>query len=163
MSATMEHVTSRAARAGGTVVRQVRSVLHSSSDRPAEPGATTAGWLSVTVLRDLTDLEGAPLPAPLAGLGDDIDVRLRQAPAGKGTEVSARLRDRRSSGSKANRLTGNDDRQAGLRSALREAKQLLEVGEVLAVDPAPHGRRNPTPGGMLLEAWTKVAPKGGVR
>ncbi len=162
MSSTMEHVTSRAARAGGTVVRQVRSVLHSSSDRPAQPGATTAGWLSVTVLRDLADLEGAPLPAPLAALGDDIDVRLRPAPAGKGTELSARLRDRTSSSSKANRLTGNDP-QAHLRSALREAKQLLEVGEVLAVDPAPHGRRNPTPGGMLLEAWTKVAPKGGVR
>jgi hypothetical protein len=162
MSSTMEHVTSRAARAGGTVVRQVRSVLRSSSDRPAQPGATTAGWLSVTVLRDLADLEGAPLPAPLAALDDEIDVRLQLAPADKGTELSARLRDRTSRGSKASRLTGNDP-QAHLRSALREAKQMLEVGEVLAVDPAPHGRRNPTPGGKLLETWTKVAPKGGVR
>ena len=104
MSSTMEHVTSRAARAGGTVVRQVRSVLHSSSDRPAQPGATTAGWLSVTVLRDLADLEGAPLPAPLAGLGDDIDVRMRQAPAGKGTELSARLRDRTSARGRSNAI-----------------------------------------------------------
>ena len=34
---------------------------------------------------------------------------------------------------------------------------------MLAVDPAPHGKRTATPGGALLEAWTKVAPKAGVR
>ena len=58
--------------------------------------------------------------------------------------------------------SGND-LQADLRSALRQAKQLIEVGEVLAVDPAPHGRRTATPGGVLLETWTRVAPKAGVR
>jgi hypothetical protein len=36
------------------------------------------------------------------------------------------------------------------------------VGEVLAVDPAPHGKRNATPAGAALEAATKRAPKGGV-
>jgi hypothetical protein len=60
------------------------------------------------------------------------------------------------------RLSGSDP-QADLRSALRRAKQLIEVGEVLAVDPAPHGERSATPGGALLEAWTRVAPKAGVR
>jgi hypothetical protein len=162
MTSTMEHVTSRAVRAGGTVVRQVRSVLHPASDRPAEPGETMAGWLAVTVVRDLADLEGAPMPAPLAELGDEIDVRLRQAPGDKGTELAARLRERGSAGGKQSRLSGSDP-QSDLRSALRRAKQLIEVGEVLVVDPAPHGRRTATPGGVLLEAWTKVAPKAGVR
>jgi hypothetical protein len=76
--------------------------------------------------------------------------------------LAVRLRDRTSSGSAVNRLSGNDP-QSDLRSALRQAKQLIEVNEVLAVDPAPHGKRPATPGGLLLESWTKAAPKAGVR
>jgi hypothetical protein len=87
---------------------------------------------------------------------------VRPAADGKGAELAARLRDRPSSVTALSRLDGADP-QADLRSALRRAKQLIEVGEVLAVDPAPHGKRTPTPGGVLLEAWTRVAPKGGVR
>jgi hypothetical protein len=34
---------------------------------------------------------------------------------------------------------------------------------VLRANPTPHGKRTATPGGVLLEAWTKVAPKAGVR
>jgi hypothetical protein len=49
-----------------------------------------------------------------------------------------------------------------LRSALRRAKQLIEVGEVLAVDPTPHGKRSATPGGLALEAVTRRTPKEGV-
>jgi hypothetical protein len=60
----------------------------------------------------------------------------------------------------ASRLTGNDP-QADLRSALRRAKQLIEVGEVLRVDPAPHGKRTASPG-VVLEAVTRRASKGGV-
>ena len=94
-------------------------------------------------------------------MGDRIEIRVRPAADSKGTELAARLRDR-PDGSAAGRLTGTDP-QADLRSALRRAKQLIEVGEVLAVDPVPHGKRTATPGGVLLEAWTKVAPKAGVR
>ncbi|WP_297618995.1 hypothetical protein [Nocardioides sp.] len=155
-------MTSRAARAGLTVVRQVRSVLHPASDRPAEPGSTASGWLAVTVLCDPSDLADTPLPAPLAELGDDVEVRLTPAPGDKGTELAVRLRERGTSGGERGRLTGSD-LTSDLRSALRKAKQLIEVGEVLVVDPAPHGRRTATPGGVLLEAWTKVAPKAGVR
>jgi hypothetical protein len=162
MSSTMEQVISRAARAGGTAVRHVRSVLHPASERPADAGAGTSGWLVVTVLREPSDVEAAELLAPLAELGEDIEVRLRPAPGDRGTELAARLRDGASSSGKHSRLTGSDP-QAQLRSALRQAKQLIEVGEVLAVDPAPHGKRTPTPGGLLLEAWTKVAPKAGAR
>jgi hypothetical protein len=73
------------------------------------------------------------------------------------------LRDREaSSGGALHRVRGSDP-EAELRSALRRAKQLIEVGEVLVVDPAPHGKRTATPGGMFLDSWTKAAPKAGVR
>ena len=96
----------------------------------------------------------------MADFGDQIEVRIRPAADSKGTELAARLRT--SSGTKVTRLSGKDP-QADLRSGLRRAKQLIEVGEVLAVDPAPHGKRSASIGGVLLEAWTKVAPKAGVR
>ena len=161
MTSGLESVASLAARAGGTVVRQVRSVLEHGNG-PGAPSAPASGWLVVTVFREPSDIDTAELPAPLAELGQRIEVRVRPAADGKGTELAARLRDRPSSGTALSRLNGSDP-QAGLRSALRRAKQLIEVGEVLAVDPAPHGRRTATPGGALLEAWTRVAPKAGVR
>ncbi|MET0766078.1 MAG: hypothetical protein ABW075_05590 [Aeromicrobium sp.] len=116
----------------------------------------------VTVFREPSELDTQDLPGPLAELGAQIEVRVRPAADSKGTELAARLRNRPSSGSAVDRLGGADP-QADLRSALRQSKQLLEVGEVLAVDPAPHGARKATPGGALLEAWTKLAPKAGVR
>jgi hypothetical protein len=161
MTTSIGNVASLAARAGGSVVRQVRSALDPSAARPAGAGGPASGWLAVTVFREPSDVDTAHLPEPLAQYGDRIEVRVRPAPGGKGTELAARLRDR-PSGSALGRLSGSDP-QADLRSALRRAKQLVEVGEVLAVDPAPHGRRTATPGGALLEAWTKVAPKAGVR
>jgi hypothetical protein len=162
MTSAVGNVASRAARASGSVVRQVRSAIDPSAARPAGAGQPASGWLAVTVLREPTDIDTADLPAPLAEFGDRIEVRIRPAADDKGTELAARLRDRPSSGSALTRLNGSDP-HADLRSALRRAKQLIEVGEVLAVDPAPHGKRTATPGGVLLEAWTKVAPKAGVR
>ena len=162
MSATSQNVATLAARAGGTLARHVRSALDPSAARSTGAGQPSSGWLAVTVLSEPSDVDPARLPAPLAELGDGIEVRVRPAPDGKGTELAARLRGGAPSGEAASRLSGKDP-QAELRSALRRAKQLIEVGEVLAVDPAPHGERTPTPGGAFLEAWTKVAPKAGVR
>jgi hypothetical protein len=155
-------VASLAARAGGTVVRQLRSVIDPSAARPAGAGRPASGWLVVTLFREPTDIDAAELPVPLAEFGDRIEIRVRPAAGGKGTELAARLRDRPSSNGAVRRLAGSDP-EADLRSALRRAKQLLEVGEVLAVDPAPHGERTATPGGALLESWTRSAPKAGVR
>jgi hypothetical protein len=162
MTSSIGNVVSLAARAGGSVVRQVRSAVDPSGARPAGADQPASGWLVVTVFRGPSDIDTAELPAPLAEFGDRIEVRVRPAADGKGTELAARLRDRPSSGPALSRLSGSDP-QADLRSALRRAKQLLEVGEVLTVDPAPHGKRTATPGGVLLEAWTRVAPKAGVR
>jgi hypothetical protein len=162
MTSPVGNVASLAARAGGSVVRQVRSVITPSAAQRAGVGGPASGWLVVTVLCEPTEIDTAKLPVPLAELGDDIEVRVRAAPDDKGTELSARLRERVRKGTARSRLSGQDP-EAELRSALRRAKQLIEVGEVLAVDPAPHGERTATPGGILLESWTKVAPKAGVR
>ncbi len=161
MTSALGNTASAAARAGGNVVRQIRSAIDPSAARPAGAGQPASGWLFVTVYREPSEVDTAQLPAPLAEFGDRIEIRVRAAPGEKGTELGARLRDQ-PSGSPLSRLTGSDP-QADLRSALRRAKQLIEVGEVLKVDPAPHGKRTATPGGALLEAWTKVAPKAGVR
>jgi len=155
------NLASLAIRAGGTLVRQLKSAIGSSDGAPTS-GRSASGWLAVTVYCEPADLDIAALPAPLAEFGNRIEVRVHRAPDGKGTELAARLRDRPSSGSGAGRLSGKDP-EADLRSALRRAKQLIEVGEVLAVDPVPHGKRTASPGGALLEAWTKAAPKAGVR
>lgn len=161
MTSALGSVASLAARAGGSVVRQVRSVVDPSPARPAGADRPASGWLVVTVFREPSEIDTDRLPSPLAEFGDQLEVQVRAAADGKGTELAARLRDR-PSGSTLARLSGSDP-QADLRSALRRAKQLIEVGEVLAVDPAPHGERTPTPGGALLEMWTRVAPKAGVR
>jgi hypothetical protein len=161
MTSTLGNVASHAARGGGKVVRQVRSVIGQSGPRAAGAAEPESGWLVVTVLCEPSEIDTARLPVPLATFDGQIEVRVHAAPDGKGTELAARLADRRS-GPASSRLSGRDP-LADLRSALRRTKQLIEVGEVLEVDPAPHGSRTPTPGGLLLEAWTKAAPKGGVR
>jgi hypothetical protein len=162
MTSSIGNVASLAARAGGSVVRQVRSVIDPSAARPAGAGQPASGWLVVTVLREPSDIDTAELPAPLAEFGEQIEVRVSPAADGKGTELAGGRRDLPSSGTAVSRLNGSDP-LADLRSALSRAKQLIEVGEVLAVDPAPHGKRTATPGGVLLEAWTRVAPRAGVR
>ncbi|MFR9805146.1 hypothetical protein ACL02T_23090 [Pseudonocardia sp. RS010] len=161
MTSSIGNVASLAVRAGESVVRQVWSAVEPSPGRPAGAGQPESGWLVVTVLGEPSDIDTAKLPAPLADFGEQLEVRVRAAADAKGTELGARLRTQ-PSGSALGRLSGSDP-QADLRSALRRAKQLIEVGEVLAVDPAPHGERTATPGGALLEMWTKVAPKAGVR
>jgi len=145
----------------GALVDQLRSTLGSSAS-PAGARHSSSGWLAVTILCEPTGIHVDSLPAPLAELGDRIEVDVRPAPADKGTELYVRLRDQSGRGSAGSRLSGNDA-ESELRSALRRTKQLLEVGEVLAVDPAPHGKRSATPGGALLESWTKAAPGAGVR
>jgi hypothetical protein len=162
VTSTLGHATTRALHGGGIVVHQVRSAISPSSVQPAGSGGPASGWLAVSVLCDPADIDITDLPEPLAEFGDRIEVRVHPAPDGKGTELAARMREQVPRSTARARLSGKDP-EADLRSALRRAKQLIEVGEVLAVDPAPHGERTPTPGGALLESWTRVAPKGGVR
>lgn len=85
------------------------------------------------------------LPDPLAELGDQIEVKTRPAPGSRGTEVAARFRGPVLTGlsGAAARLTGQDPRQS-VRAALREAKMLIETGEILRPDKPPTTRRTPT-------------------
>jgi hypothetical protein len=92
------------------------------------------------------------LPTPLADLGDEIEVEVRRAPGDKGSELRARLRT----------MSPADQESRGrVRAALRQSKQLIEVGEVLRVDPVPHGRRTHTPTGAVVDRLTARSDKEG--
>jgi hypothetical protein len=99
--------------------------------RPPEPH-----WHAVTVNLPAERLSpGGRLPAELADLGDLVEVRIRVAPGGRGTELAARLRDGERHGLRGmpGRLRGTAPVQQ-VRAALRRAKQKAETGEVLLSD-----------------------------
>jgi uncharacterized membrane protein len=110
---------------------------------PAARGTAGDRWHSVTINR--TPEEVGALPDALAALGNTIEVRIRPAPAGRGTELAARIRDEVPTGldKVAAKLT-NEDPVRRLRRALREAKQIAEVGEVLLPDDQATTRRTLT-------------------
>jgi hypothetical protein len=109
-------------------------------------------WHTVTINRPPEEVAtDGRLPGPLAELSDTVEVQIRPAPGGRGTEVAARLRSGAAPsglGGIAARVTGSDPRQQ-VRSALRQTKQLLETGEVLSPDKPPTTRR--TLRGLPLE------------
>lgn len=159
MRRAMVIVVLAGAAAGGVVARRaVQSTPESAGEE------STGRWYSVTLNRSQDEvMPNGQLPGPLAGLGDLVEVQVRPAPGGKGTELAARLRVPEPTGPRAARarISGHDPRQQ-VRSALRQSKQLVEVGEVLRVDPTPHGRRPPTPTGKLIEVVTRRAGGEGV-
>lgn len=114
-------------------------------------------WLAVTVNRVADEVapEGR-LPEPLQRLEDRIEVKVRPAPNAKGTEIMARPRQPVPQGVRrvAARISGDDPRQE-VRVALREAKSLLETGEVLR--PTVPGSDRATFPGKLLDLVTSRA------
>jgi hypothetical protein len=118
--------------AAATVVRRRRRTT------PAEPD----GWLAVTVNRS-PDEVGASLPEPLTRLG--AEVRVRPATGDKGTELMA----------KPSATVSRPD----LRIALRQAKSLLETGEV--IEPSAPPTTHPGPMGKVLHLVTNRAAGGG--
>ncbi|MFI6034754.1 hypothetical protein ACIBBD_11435 [Streptomyces sp. NPDC051315] len=127
------------------------------------PSATAAEnrWLSVTVNRGPGDIEPEKLPSPLREYGDRIETRIRPAPGDRGTELAVRLRQPQpeAAHSLPARITGQDPRQ-DLRRALREAKALLETGEVMRPDTPP--TTHDTPGGKLVGLLSRRAGGEGV-
>ncbi|MFE9676713.1 hypothetical protein ACFYO5_21620 [Streptomyces sp. NPDC006259] len=144
-----------AAAAGLTAGAAV--LVRRSTARPADPAAADR-WLTVTINRGPGDIHPDKLPAPLQEYGDRIETRIRPAPGDRGTELAVRLKDRPSVSAPA-RLAGQDPRQ-DLRHALREAKALLEAGEVLRPDAPP--TTHDTPGGKLVGLLTRRAGGEGV-
>ena len=138
--------------AGVIVVR--RMTVRQFGNRASE---TRDRWHAVTINRPPEEVKpDGRLPEPLAELGDAVEVRLRPAPGGRGTEVAARLREGAPArpGGVVTRASGNDPRQ-DLRSALRQSRQLLETGEVLRADEPPTTRR--TLRGLPLDLATRRA------
>ena len=145
-----DQLLSRVSGLGGSALHKLQhtripGVGQASTTEPAEVAA--ARWRAVTVFTD--DLTG-PFPE-LDALGPDLEVRTQTAPGGRGTELAGRFR-----GSPTTEQVGE------LRAALRRTKQVAEVGEVLRVDPVPHGTRRSTPQGAALEGAAARAPKEGV-
>jgi hypothetical protein len=116
----------------------------------------------VTINRSPEEVGAAgPLPPPLDGLGDRLEVRTRPAPGGRGTELAVRSKQAPPPGSTSMpaRLAGRDPRQE-IRTALREAKSLLETGEVMRPDAPPTTRE--TPAGRLVGLLTRRSGGEGV-
>ncbi|MFI1421092.1 hypothetical protein ACH4VX_24585 [Streptomyces sp. NPDC020731] len=143
------------AAAGAVAVRRSQPA-HRADERAGER------WLTVTVNRPPADIgsEGKP-PPPLDDLAERIDVQIRPAPGDRGTELAARFKEPvpPATASVPARLAGQDPRQE-LRRALRDAKSLLEAGEVLQPDAPPTSR--PTPGGKLVQIFTRRSGGEGV-
>lgn len=90
-------------------------------------------WQTVTVRGTPAEvLPAGRLPEPLARLGAGVQVRVRPAPGGRGTELAARTPDGVFTGLAAH-LVGDDPDQV-LRRALREVRQVAETGEPLRPD-----------------------------
>jgi hypothetical protein len=108
-------------------------------------------WLAVTVNRGPDEVApDGKLPEPLHRLGDKIETKVRPAPNAKGTEIMARPRQDGPTGvQEAAARAGGDDPRQEIRRALREAKSLLETGEVLR--PTTPGSDHPTLPGKLLD------------
>jgi hypothetical protein len=144
-----------AAGAGGVVLRQLQNARVPGTGRPPvqdDPKTAVRRWRAVTILCSPEQIgTGDALPTPLAPFRDRIELRVTPAPGDKGTELAARF---------TGAATQGDIGE--LRSALRRTKQVIEVGEVLRLDPVPHGKRKPTPQGELLEKAAAEAPEGGV-
>ncbi|WP_146087550.1 hypothetical protein [Thermomonospora echinospora] len=102
--------------------------------RSGEAGRRDFGnrWSMVTVNCPPERLASrSDLPEPLARLGDAVEIRVSRAPGDRGTELGARLLEERRGRGGMMALLGGEDPRRAVRRALREAKALIEVGEVI--------------------------------
>ncbi|AEM85527.1 hypothetical protein Strvi_6030 [Streptomyces violaceusniger Tu 4113] len=131
--------------------------------RRSSRGAGSRGgrWLTVTIYRAPGEVQVPTLPEPLERCGDRLEIRVRPAPGNRGTEVAARPKEPvpKLASSLPGRLAGQDPRQEA-RTALREAKSLLEAGEVLLPDAPP--TTHESPGGKVIGLLTRRSGGEGV-
>jgi hypothetical protein len=109
-------------------------------------------WLKVTIgcPPERLSPDGGGLPEPVARLGGRAEIRIEPAPGDRGTELGLRPVQPPQPGAAGlvARLRGDDPRQE-LRSALRDAKSLIETGEVIRPDEPP--TTHPTVTGKLVD------------
>ena len=132
--------------AAGSVAKSLGSRYLGGDPTDAKPRNR---WLAVTINCSPDRLSRDNLPEPVAKLTDRAEVSIRPAPGGRGTELAMRRLDPPPAGVSglAARFSGDDPRQR-LRSALRDAKSLIETGEVIQSDsPTTH----PTVAGKLMD------------
>jgi hypothetical protein len=127
--------------AAATAGARIKSMRKGAAEADVEPAGR---WSAVTIARPVDEVSGAcDGPGPLDDLRADLELVVGAAPGDKGTELRVRPRQ-------GGPLDDADGRRR-LRAALREVKQLVEVGEVLRVEPQPAGHRKRTPAGKVLE------------
>jgi hypothetical protein len=115
---------------GAAVVRRV------VRRRIDEVETTRSRWHVVTINRGPEELGSTP--PPLDRLDFPVEVRIRPAPGGRGSELAARLTRGEPTGiGKVLVKVRNDDPVRQLRKALRVARSLAEIGEVLLPDWPP--------------------------
>ncbi|CAH0140227.1 hypothetical protein [Microbacterium foliorum] len=139
--------TAVAVGAASVAVGLVTRVLVRDKHDTDGDGRHPEGWKAVTILGDAAAFSENGYPEPLQRLADVLEIRLDPAPADKGFEVHARLRD----GADAKAVLGDEDPDQALRTALRDAKQLIETGEILRATPRPHGHRSTTLLGAVVD------------
>lgn len=148
--------------AGGLAARRLmagRGANRWSMGMPPKP--KDRRMFVVTVNRALDEIaRDGHLPEPLARLGDAIEVEMRPAPGGRGTELIVRMHGDAPTGAEQirARFAGEDPRQA-VRMALRQAKQILETGEVL--NPDRPGTNKQTMTGVPLDFAIRRAQQEG--
>jgi hypothetical protein len=128
------------------VTAVVGSTTYRIVSRRRSAAAPSGGRRHVITVNRPVDEIAEVLPEPLTAYHGALDVQLRAAPAGRGTEISARaLNDTVSDGD--------------IRRLLRESRSLLEVGDVLQ----PGGPTStPTPLNAPLRAATRHGREGGL-
>jgi hypothetical protein len=132
--------------AGMGVARWVASRPQMSRDR-----APKNRWIMVTVNCSPQRLASrSDLPEPITRLGDAIDIKICPAPGDRGTELGARLRDlpRTTVSGMVDRRPAEDPRRV-VERALREAKAMIEAGEVIRPDWPPSRQPAPQAGDLL--------------
>ncbi|MCU1617934.1 MAG: hypothetical protein JWO98_5474 [Frankiales bacterium] len=137
-----------------TIVGGVAAALtvdHLLQKRSVQNKTSRERWRAVTVLASPDAISrDEEYPAPLQAVIEFLDVRTSPAPDGVSTELRARLKQTKSAEAGIRKLTGLAPESA-IRASLRDAKQIVETGEVLRVLPRPEGHRPATPGGVLVD------------
>ena len=127
MNRTLAGITAVAVGGAAGVVVGRRVLRHG----PAAAGDDGRDrWHSVTV--NCSPERLGPTPPPLDELGFPVEIRIRPAPGDRGTELAVRMAGPPPAG--AGKLLGkllHDDPVRAIQRALREARSLAEVGEVL--------------------------------